>query len=138
MNSNNEESIISGRQLTEEEKFYVAWGRESLKNNLILVNEVLRQLLTLSSALLGGSIIFIDEKIMDSHAKVVIIFLFLLSLVVSFLGMLPFEGSIDPRNPLLIKQHKEAALKWKRFFLWTASVLLISGFVLALIGIIVR
>jgi len=138
MSERKNDMIPEGTSPTEEDKFFILWGRESLKNNLVLANEVLRQLVTLNSALLGGSIAFLDEKVIAPSFKVWVIVAFSLSLIVSFLGMMPYEGSVDLRIPEQIKQHKEKALKSKRRYLWAAGLLLGFGFAFALAGMISR
>ncbi len=129
---------IKGTPPLEDEEFYVLWGRETLKNNLAFTNDVLRQLVTLNAVLLGGSIAFLDDSLVDSTFKKVIILLFFLSLVFSFVGMMPYGHSVDLRLPEDIRRHKEFAFKLKRYFLWTAGALLASGFIVALVGLIVH
>ena len=123
---------------TEDEKFYIQWGREILKNNLVFTNDVLRQLITLNTALLGSSIAFLDERIIDLTLKKFIILFFLLSLIFSFIGVMPYGNSIDLRMPEEIKKYKETAFKWKRYCLWAASSLLAFGFLIALIGLVIH
>lgn len=136
MDEENKNQILEGSPPNEDDIFYISWGRESLKNNLVFANEVLRQLVTLNSALLGGSIAFLDETIIAVSFKVWVIVAFFLSLIMSFVGMMPYEGSVDLRIPKQIKQHKEDALKSKRCYLWIAGILLGIGFGIALAGII--
>lgn len=54
-----------GRPPTEEEIFYSTWGRETVKNNINLCNDILKQLITISSALLGVMTIF-DEIVTET------------------------------------------------------------------------
>ncbi len=65
MSNVRKQNIPEGSRPSEEEEFYVAWGRETLKSNLVFANEVLRQLVTLSATLLGGSIAFLDASLID-------------------------------------------------------------------------
>ena len=66
--------------LTDEDEFYLTWGRESLKHNLVFVNEVLRQLVGLMSLLLGGSAAFLDKKIMSPYLKLPALLAFFIAL----------------------------------------------------------
>lgn len=138
MNELSNNNVLEGCLPTEDDKFYVSWGRESLKNNLTHANEVLRQLVTLNSALLGGSIAFVDPTIIAIPFKVGVIIAFFVSLILSFLGIMPYEGAPDLRKPKDIKQHKEDALKSKRCYLWSSGLLLGVGFGFALAGILVK
>lgn len=122
--------------VTDEDEFYVEWAKESVKNNLVFANDVLQRLVTLNGVLLAGSIAFYDERIIPSRWKPYVLACFLLSLVVSFLGMLPYEGKVDPRVPADIKRHKQRALKFKRFLLLASAFLLAAGFGVCLGAII--
>ena len=69
----------AGQKPSSDDDFYLDWGKESLKNNIKLANDILKQLITLSTALLGVSIIY--EKIVeDENLRVVVLILFFLSL----------------------------------------------------------
>jgi len=43
----------AGQAPSEDDTFYLTWGKETLKNNINLSNDILKQIITLSSALLG-------------------------------------------------------------------------------------
>jgi hypothetical protein len=133
-----EPPAIEGEPPTEEEEFYVQWGFETIKNNLKFLNEVLRQLVTLSATLLGGSIAFLDTSMIDARYKNAAVAFFFLSLLSSFLGILPYRGEINPLNPNSVKRHKEAAYKSKRFYLLLTELLLALGFLITVIGMVVR
>lgn len=116
-----------GRPPTEEEMFYINWGRETVKNNITLCNDILKQLITLSSALLGVTIIF--EKIVSEEVfKAFVLLSFFTSLVVAFLGVLPFENNVNIDTPEEIKAHKQKALAHKRRYLWISATCLVLGF----------
>ncbi len=138
MTNVNKNKPIQATAPSEDDEFYIAWGRETLKNNITFANEVLRQLVSLNVALLGGSIIFLDDKLLDSTFKLFIILAFLLSLIFSFAGIMPFGRYVDLRVAEDIRRHKRLVLSWKLYFLGTAGVLLGIGFILALAGILVH
>jgi hypothetical protein len=50
-----QESVVVGRAPTPEEKELVAWAAESARSSITRANDGLRQLVTLSTAILGGS-----------------------------------------------------------------------------------
>ncbi|MCD7916285.1 MAG: hypothetical protein LUG96_14195 [Tannerellaceae bacterium] len=79
-----------GRPPTEEEFFYTTWEKETLKNNINLCNDILKQLITLSTTLLGVTIIF-DTIITVYFLKLLVMVLFFTSLIIAFLGILPYE-----------------------------------------------
>jgi hypothetical protein len=131
-----EASVIEQLEPTEDDLFYVEWGRESVKHNLVLANDILQRLVTLNGVLLAGSIAFYDERILPNAWKPYVIGCFLLSLIVSFLGMIPFQGKVDLRVPAAIRAHKEKALKTKWVLLVIAALLIAGGFGISLGAVI--
>jgi len=137
MSEQHEESTMKVLEASEEDVFYAEWGRETFKNNLTFANEVLRQLVTLSSSLLGGAIAFLEKtNIPPTYIKVILIFLFL-SLIASFLGLLPYEEVIDIRNPKLVRKFKRRALNIIRIFLYTSATILSIAFGVAIAGVVI-
>ena len=126
--------VVKGKPASEEQEFYYEWGFETLKNNLKILNEVLRQLVTLSASLLGGSIAFLDTSLIGPQYKTPVVVAFFLSLMFAFFGMMPYEGEFDPRRPDSVKRHKDRAFRWKRIWVWATGGLLILGFLIAMVG----
>jgi hypothetical protein len=116
-----------GRPPTEDEIFYSTWGRETVKNNITLCNDILKQLITISSALLGVTIIF-DTVVTENYFKILVVFSFFASIVLAFIGLLPYERTVRLDTPADIKMHKQKALKHKRCYLWTSAFTLVIGF----------
>lgn len=123
---------------TPEDEFYLEWGLESLKRNLTFANDILQRLVTLNGVLLGGSIAFYDEHILSATLKPIVLLCFFLSLVLSFLGMMPYERRVDIRMPGCIKQFKQRALQSKRNYLWWAGGFLAAGFGICLGAMVYR
>lgn len=129
---------ISGGRPSEEEKFYVAWGYRTLTDTLPFLNEVLRQLVTLSSTLLGGSIAFLDDKMINLTLKKFVLIVFFATLIISFFGILPYNETFDVRKPSETKRYVDNVIKLKLLYVRIACILLGTGFVLALIGLLVK
>jgi len=62
------ENVQVGIAPTPESEFYVAWGKENLKGEMKGIGESLKQLLALSTALAGSTIIFNTDAIFF-HSK---------------------------------------------------------------------
>jgi hypothetical protein len=138
--SSAEEYVLGESSPADElDTFYVEWARESLKRNLPFVNEVLRGLVTLDTALLGGSVLWLGPQIVPAWFRLAVVLCFLLSLAAAFWGMLPYTGTaVDLRCPDLIHKHKTEALRTKQFWVWVAAWCLIAGFAVALVGLLAR
>ena len=131
-------TIQSGNALSEEDEFYLRWGYESLKSNLQLSNEVLKQLVTLSAAFLGSGTYFLHNGAMPAPLVALTLSLLLVSLVVSLLGVLPYSGIVDLNAPGKIKEHKESALKSKRRHILFSAVPLILALLLAGVSVTIK
>ncbi|HEY0072564.1 MAG TPA: hypothetical protein VGB77_00560 [Abditibacteriaceae bacterium] len=134
----NEPVLLEAQETTAEHSFYVAWGRETIKNNISLANDVLRQFLSLNTTLLGGSLVFLDPKLISSAFRWFALTMFFLSFIVCLFGIVPFEGQADIRIPEDIRKHKEKALLWKRRCFWAASILIVAGLAVIAVGIGVK
>ena len=130
--------MVSGRQPSDEELFYTQWARETSKTNINLANDVLKQLLTLSTALLGGSVLFLAENMMHGFLRFLAIFSFFAALIVSFLGVLPYEAHLDIKNVTAIRNHKKRALDHKRKFLWGSALCSALGLGIVIAGLLIR
>jgi ribose/xylose/arabinose/galactoside ABC-type transport system permease subunit len=119
--------IVDSTPLTEEDEFYLDWGQETVKNNISLVNDVLKQCVSINGLLLGGSILFIEQTRIDGSVRVVIVLCFVASLASAFFGVLPFKGNVILERPSEIKLHKAAALSHKMKWLLASAALLIIG-----------
>ena len=131
------EKIPIGEPVSDFDNFYLDWCRETIKNNISLSNDILKQLITLNTALLGVNIIF--ESIVFNHLlKFLILIFFFLSLIIALLGVLPYQNRIVPFSPDDIKNHKDEALRHKLKYLWTSATFLIIGFGIVLGELYVR
>ena len=118
---------------TQEEIFYTTWGQETVKNNITLCNDILKQLITISSALLGVSIIY-DHIVQSETLKIFVLLSFFISLVVALIGLLPYERKVSLNTPADIKTHKQNALRHKRLYLWISAMSIVIGFALQILN----
>jgi hypothetical protein len=126
-----------GQQPTEEEIFYTTWGQETVKNNITLCNDILKQLITISSALLGVSIIY-EDIVSNETLKIFVLLSFFICLIVAFIGLLPYENKVRLDTPEEIKTHKRNAFKHKRQYLWVSAMTIVIGFALILVELLIK
>jgi hypothetical protein len=132
------QDIPIGCAPTEEAEFYIAWGRELQKGGFVLINDSLKQMVTLNTALLGGGIYLLKDELIVPTARILAMIPFFFSLIVAFFGMIPSRIQLDLSCPEDIKDSQEAAMKSKMLKLSVAGFLLILGLVVAAIGVILR
>ena len=116
---------------TSEDLFYIRWGRETRRDNIAVLNNVLRQFITLDTALLAALIAFFDKIEICKWIKVLSCVLLMFSLVMALFGIIPRSSHVDPRRPYLIKAHKDKVLTWKKWLMWIS----VSSFALSFVTI---
>lgn len=134
--SNDKEEVLQGEPVSDVDQFYIKWGKESIKENISLANGILKQLITLCTALLGVSIIF-DEILTHEFLRFSVVCFFFLGLIISFFGVLPFKRKIDILSPSTIREYHQKALKHKLIHLWIASAAIVIGFAVIIAELLV-
>lgn len=129
--SNGQPTKATSRAPTEDELFYQEWGRETLKANIGNAIDVLKQLITINVALLGGAAVFLEGSDLAPASRALILFAFFVGLVSSLLGVIPTESEVDCRVPEEVKRHKSRALNQKRWFLGISAGFTVIGLLLA-------
>jgi hypothetical protein len=127
---------VEGRPLNAEEEMYMAWGRDSVKLNLALVRDLLGRMLTLASALAGGSAALLKDAVATGF-QIGAFLAFLLALIFALFGILPMRENVE-NNPVAIKASKVNMLEWKHMWLWLSALSLGAGFVVIVVGMFVR
>jgi len=128
--------IIQGQKPSEEELFYKQWGRETLKNNISTVNGVLKQYITINTALLSAYLGFFEKIAINYWVKIILFILLILSFIISIIGIFPFPINVNLNKPYDIQAYKEKRAKRKNLCLVLASCSLIIAFVIFLVAIL--
>jgi len=123
---------------TEEETFYADMGNAMVRDALPFMNQVLRQLVTLCTALLGGTLVFFKEDLVRPGVKVAAAFIFLAGLSFAFLGMLPIRERIHRGFPQQVQETVEKAIAAKSWKLRVSAVAVFVGLAVLLLGIVIR
>lgn len=123
-----------GSKPSSEELFLLEWGKESLKNNIKLVNDLLSRFTTINIAFAGGAVI--QNLIQDPIYKISAIIIFLLGFGVALIGIYPYESEIDLSDPQEIKSYMFNALKYKKRFLFSSVILTVIGLTWAIMLIL--
>ncbi|WP_298898656.1 hypothetical protein [uncultured Psychroserpens sp.] len=132
-----EDEVIQGEPLSEEDKFYLDWAKENLKENVKLANDILKLIITLSSGILGISLVF-DQIMSNNEFKLLSILLFFISLIIAFIGVLPLKKKIDILSPSEIRDFEREALKHKLCFLRISGIIAVLGFTIIIAELIIK
>jgi len=120
---------------SDESLFYASLGDEQLKRKIPFLNEVLRQLLTLSAAMMGGSIALWNDLRINHGMKIAATACFMGSLIVSLVGILPLYKQFRRQWVNEIRDAFSIASTWKSLFIWIAALFLVCGFLAILFGL---
>lgn len=120
------------------EVFYSELGDELFRKNITTLNDTLRQLLTTSTALMGGGMVFLDAKMCETGFRFAALVMFFLSVCISLLGIHPYRDSAHLGMPYEIKANVEAAIWWKDGFVYACSIFLAVGLLLAFVGVLLK
>lgn len=127
---------VQSRLASARDQFLLQWGRESLKQSVPAINDVLAKLLPLLAALFGGALVVIEKSVVTSNCGVVVLVLLLLSLCAVLAGLYPRRWGVgsDLDNVLTVELR---AADRKALFLRIAFALLALAFVAVIIGVLV-
>jgi len=119
-----------------EELFYKQWGWETLKNNISIVNDVLKQFVAINTALLSVYLGFFEKITVCFWGKIILFILLIFSFSISIIGIYPFPIKVNLNEPADIKAYKEKRAKYKNRCLVLVSCSLIFAFVIFLVAIL--
>jgi hypothetical protein len=82
-----------------------------------------------------GGVIFLNKSVISEYLIVPILVLFLLSLALSFKGLLPYQADVDLDSPTEIDSHKSQALTHKLKYIQGSAISFFLGLFVAVIGV---
>jgi len=129
------DKIQEGQPLTDDELFYYHWGQDTKRESINNCNDFLKQVISISSAMLALGLFF-GDNIQDRIFKIIVAVLLLTSLLVAFIGIIPTKVELHLNIPNQIKQAKDIILKKKIRSLKISGGLLISAFTIMIIFLI--
>jgi hypothetical protein len=128
----------SGHELSDDDKFYLNWARETLKNNIALANSTLSQLLVLCTALMGSGVYFLTDKVLPGWALISTLSLLFISLLAALFSVMPHRADVNMSSPSEIKEHKKLVLNTKLRYIKYCVFPLVAALFIAAAGTITR
>lgn len=129
---------LTGRPATDEEVFLLDWGRETYKGTIPRLNDALGRVITLSTALLGGSIYFVKDDALPPFFRVMAMFCFLAALSAAFAGTLFRRETVRLRDPEAIRKFKDEVATHRDWWLQVACWAVWAGLWFATAGVVVK
>ena len=124
---------VQSQAPTERQIFFLEVGKDLLKNQLNLANDVLKQIISTCVALMSVSVIFEALFLEDPKIKFFAVFMFFISLISACIGVFPYtKDDIYFDSPSEIEQFYKNALHFKRVTYSVSAVFIICGLSLVL------
>lgn len=111
------------------------WAQEAIRTGGAALQDSLRQLVTLTTALLAGSAAFFGQLSAPRPFKVFGVSLLLAALATAFVGTLPREVSVCPYLPDEIRAVRSKATARRLRLLKASGCCLIGAFLALLLGL---
>ena len=128
-----DEKIQKGTAPSDEDKFFIEWGRETVKENIKVLNDSLRLFITLDTAIISGYLTFFEKiNIHSNILKIIPISVVIMSLIIAICGVYPTSIEISMISPSQIKNFKQDRFNSKKRGLFWSSLFLIFAFLLYL------
>ena len=130
--------IVQVESASDDDTALVDWGRELFKSSVTVANDVLKQVITICSALLTAAVGFLDKTGVARPWQVLVFALLLAPLVLAFQALVPAAAMVDVRDPNELRKFRDEILRKKRRALRWVTWLLVAAFACAMLGVITR
>lgn len=129
--------VTNDRACTADEEFYVRLDEDTIRQSVPRLNDALARLLTLTTALAGGTLALLKDDVCTGWGRVLAAACFFASLVAAAVGTVPFQrGGLD--GPADFAAAWDAARRHKRRFLAVSLGAVAAGLLAALAGATAR
>ena len=117
--------------------FYFKWGRETLKEIVPTLHDILHKLITLDVALIGGSFAIKDEFI-GPRCRIFILIGLIASLICAFVGFAPRADTVNLNKPHEIEKFEENTIAYKNDWFRKSAFFLVLSLIFATAGLAVK
>jgi len=115
--------------------FFLDVWNKSCETSVLRMNEALARLVTLSTAMAGGSIALLKEDVCYGWWRIVAACLFFLALASAAVGAVPFSSSVR-FNPNAVRMKYIIAARVKKRWVNLSLTWLVCGILAAIVGVI--
>ena len=110
---------------------------ETVDKLISTTDDMLKTLITMSSALLAVGVVF-DDFVKIPLMRLFIILMLFLGLILAFLGILPFRVRYDIEDAEELKEQHIRSFRRKRRHLWYSAASLALGLTLVIIDLMIE
>jgi len=130
--------LQEGRAPPSNPQYYLNWAQDNAKTSIANLNAALGKLLSLSTALLGGTIAFWTFLAMGEKWKIAGVALSAFTVLVCLFSVMPKMGRVDPTNATDIRAYMEQIFAYKRRPLNFAAGALVMTLLVMVAGLIIH
>ena len=119
------DDVLDATKPSKDEIDYINWGKETFKENIQIINDIFKLLITVNVSLF--SIYCGFYKILSIRPlwlKILPASLIIISLVISIIGVYPWPIRVDLRRPYEIRNYKLKKATIKGLYLFIAAIVL--------------
>ena len=128
--------IVTGEEPSADDMEAIEWGREVIRREPQVLQDGLRQMVTLTVALVGGSTALLGQLRMPLWCKGAGAVLLLLALACALVGSLPYRVRYDEESVQQCQRARERGIRYKTAPLWGAATFLLLAFVFFILGLL--
>lgn len=110
--------------------------KETVQRLVSVTDDMLKTLITMSSALLAIGVIF-NDFVKSPLMRVIIILMFFIGLISSFLGVLPLNIRYDLEDAEELQEQEIRVFLRKRRHLWFGAFAMMIGFILIMVDLFI-
>lgn len=133
-----DDDVIEAQYADPVDVFYLEWGRETLKQVIPRLTDSLQRVITLATALLGGSMFFASSDVVPSHFRAAAMILFLASLSMALYGILPYSAPVGLNDPRSVQDFKATVAEFRQRWLWHSVAALWLGLTAGVLGAVIK
>lgn len=128
---------VEGRACTAEEEFFLKLDEEGIRQLVPRLNDALTRMLTLTTALAGGTLALLKDDVCTGWGRVAAALCFFAALLAAAYGTIPYQRAYR-RDPAEVVAALDAARRHKRRLLFAALGASAAGLLVAIAGAAVR
>ena len=130
------EGHATGQPASDMDLFHLRWGQEMYRDGYKVPVEMLRQIVTLTTALLAGSVGLLNAGLMTATGRALMLAFLLASLGAALMGLLPRERTVDLISPSDLAEFRTEAMGRRLYWLRIAAVFLFVGLACGVGGVL--
>lgn len=130
--------LIEGKMPDPQDVLFLDWGWETYKQTIPRLDAGLQRVITLATALLGGTAFIVSDAQLAPCFRGTSMVLFMAALTAALAGTQLHRESTNLNDPVAIEKFKVKVIDWRDWWLTRSYAALWTGLWVAMLGIFFR